>query len=87
MPSDYSDKKGPENPNGYRCHEYNSKYHLRNECPVRKTNLAEKGRGGDSGSSGSSSPKGGEQRNFDWKFIYLAENNATITVNGLEYFD
>ena len=65
MPPDWSDKNGRENPNGYQCHEYNSKYHLRNICPVKKKKVAERERGGDSGASGAGGPKSGKQRNSD----------------------
>jgi len=86
MPPDWSDENERENPNRYRCHECNSKYHLRNNCTVKKKKLSEKERGGDGSASGSSGPKSGEQRNSDWKFIAPADDNVTVTVNSLEYF-
>jgi len=86
MPPDRSDENGREDLNGYLCYECNSKYHLRNNCPVKKKKLAEREMGGDGVASGDGGPKIVEQSNSDWKFIAPADDNVTVTVNILEHF-
>jgi len=44
------------------------------------------GAGGDGGAIGIGGPKSGEQRNYDWKSLTPADDTATVTVDGLEYF-
>ena len=76
---------GPKkNRNGFRCHECNSEYHLRDTYPQRKKKLADK----EGKDKCDKKPAGNfkQKMNTDWKFIAPADENATITVNGLEYF-
>merc|ERR1740124_543295 len=42
VPQNMSESSGArKNPNRFKCHECDSEYHLRNNCPVKKKRLAE----------------------------------------------
>jgi len=72
-------------PNGFKCHECDSEYHLRNNCPVKKKRLAENGKKGNGDGAGDGNGYGANA-NTDWKFIAPADENSIVTVGGIEYF-
>jgi len=86
VPQNVSESSGArKNSNGFNCHECDSEYHLRNNCPIKKKRLAENGKKGNGGGAGDGNGHGANA-NTDWKFIAPADENAIVTVGGIEYF-
>jgi len=86
LPQNLSEPSGSrKKSNEFKCYECDSEYHRRNNCPVKKKQLAENRKKG-SGSGTGDGNGYGVNANTDWKFIIPANENAIITIGGIEYF-
>jgi len=85
VPQNVSELSGArKNPNGFKCHECDTEYHLRNNCPIKKKQLAENGKKENGGGTGDGSGHGANA-NTDWKFIAPVDENEIVTVGEIEY--